>query len=59
MRLSCLDVDQFSMGVSEGIIDLEYSDEDIESFCIFVLFCPCKILEDGTMIKYTEFEEME
>jgi hypothetical protein len=32
---------------------LHYSDEDVESSCRFVLFCPFKILEDGTMIKYT------
>jgi hypothetical protein len=37
--------------------DLYYSKEDVESSCRFVLFCPCKILEDGTMIKYREFND--
>ena len=53
-------VDQFSRGISNGKIvqGLDYSDEDVESSCKFVLFCPCKILEDGTMIKYGEFEDL-
>jgi len=50
-------VNQFSMEVAEGNTDLEYSDEDVKSSCTFVLFCPCKILEDGTMIKYTDFDD--
>jgi hypothetical protein len=37
--------------------NLQYSEEDVESSSRFVLFCPCKILEDGTMIKYTEFND--
>ena len=43
---------------SERNMDLEYSDEDIERPCIFVLFCPWKILEDGTMIKYIDFDAL-
>jgi len=48
------------MEVSDGKIveGLDYSDEDVESSCKFVLFCPCKILEDGTKIKYSEFEDL-
>jgi hypothetical protein len=56
-ELSFLDVEQFSMEVSEGNIDLEYSDEDVKPPCIFVLFCPCKTLQDETMIKYTDFDD--
>jgi len=37
MRLSFLDVDQFSIEVAEGNTDLEYSDEDVKSSCTFVL----------------------
>ena len=36
---------------------LHYSDEDVESSCRFVLLCPYEILEDGTMHKYTEFDD--
>ena len=39
-------------------LGLNYSNEDVKSSRMFVLFCPCKILEDGTMIKYTEFEDL-
>ena len=48
------------MAVSHGKnigLGLDYSDEDVESSRIFVLFCPCEMLEDGTMIKYTEVED--
>jgi len=48
------------MAVSHGEesdLGLDYSDGDVESSRMFVLFCPCKILEDGTMIKYTELED--
>lgn len=34
---------------------LQYSDEDVESSSQFVLFCPCIIQEDGTMIKHSGF----
>ena len=45
----------FSDGLRRVENDLQYSEEDVESSSRFVLLCPCKILEDGTVIKYTEF----
>jgi hypothetical protein len=59
--LSLLNVDdQVSKEVSHGKkigLGLDYSDEDVESSRAFVLFCPFEILQDGTMIKYTDFED--
>jgi hypothetical protein len=60
MTLSLLNVDQVSMKVFHGKkigLGLDYSDEDVESSCTCVLFCPFEILEDGTMITYPEFED--
>jgi len=36
---------------------LHYSDEDVESSSRFVLFCPYEILENGTMRRFTEFDD--
>ena len=36
---------------------LRYSYEDVESSFRFVLFCPFKILEDGTMIKHGGYHD--
>ena len=56
--LSLLDVDQFSIEVyGKTGLGLDYSDEGVELSCTFVLLCPRNILEDGTMIKCTEFED--
>ena len=36
---------------------LRYSDEDVESSSSFVLLCPYEILEDGTIRRFTEFDD--
>ena len=36
---------------------LHYSEEDVESSSRFVVLCPFKIEEDGTMIKYTGYDD--
>ncbi|KIM38512.1 hypothetical protein M413DRAFT_447741 [Hebeloma cylindrosporum] len=49
--------ESFSAGLRKYAQHLRYSEEDVESSSTFVLFCPREILEDGTMIKYTEFDD--
>ena len=37
---------------------LNYSEEDVQSSCTFILLCPYKTLQDGTTIKfYTQFDD--